>query len=320
MLIVDILIVAFLLFGVWQGFRHGFMALLFQMISLVLASLLSFWLLSKVKDWMVNQLQIPVSYAGPIGLGLLFMVFSAALGAIATLGHRLFAPILHANPLNRILGMVFGGVRQLIIAAIILTLLVSLPLPSSFKQAIDKSILAKPLISVSLKLEQYLAQRFNVGNLDAVAFNTTGKDESITTSLNYTVADPTVDEAGEILLFKLTNEVRKQAKVPELQANDTLRDVARAYGKNMLAKGYFSHFSPDGEDATKRIQKANITALAVGENLATAPEIAIAQAGLLASEGHRKNIINPDFNQVGIGVLDAGVHGKMVVEVFIKTP
>jgi uncharacterized protein YkwD len=86
----------------------------------------------------------------------------------------------------------------------------------------------------------------------------------------------------------------------------------------MLAKGYFSHVSPQGKDALVRVQEAQISVLSVGENLANAPTVDVGHAGLMASPGHRRNIVSRDFNQVGIGVIDAGKHGKMIVEVFAK--
>jgi uncharacterized protein YkwD len=38
--------------------------------------------------------------------------------------------------------------------------------------------------------------------------------------------------------------------------------------------------------------------------------------GLLNSPGHRANILNGNFKKVGIGVMDAGVYGKMFVQEF----
>jgi uncharacterized protein YkwD len=50
--------------------------------------------------------------------------------------------------------------------------------------------------------------------------------------------------------------------------------------------------------------------------LALAPTLATAHTGLMNSEGHRANILEPKFKRVGIGVIDNGVYGKMFVQVF----
>ena len=42
----------------------------------------------------------------------------------------------------------------------------------------------------------------------------------------------------------------------------------------------------------------------------------LAHKGLMDSEGHRANILSPDFNKIGIGIMDGGVYGLMVTQVF----
>jgi uncharacterized protein YkwD len=56
--------------------------------------------------------------------------------------------------------------------------------------------------------------------------------------------------------------------------------------------------------------------LSAGENLAYAPSVAIAHEGLMNSPGHRENILRASFNKLGVGVIDAGVNGKMFCQEF----
>jgi len=44
--------------------------------------------------------------------------------------------------------------------------------------------------------------------------------------------------------------------------------------------------------------------------------VSTAHVGLMNSEGHRENILDPKLNKIGIGVIDNGVYGKMFVQVF----
>lgn len=317
---VDWLIILFVFVGLWQGFWQGFVALLFQLVSLILATLVAFWTLPRAGNWMEQQLHVPVSYARPFALFIVFMFASTVFGFIGNILHKLLAPILRANPLNRLFGAVLGAVRQLLIAGVILVLLETLPLSADLKNAVDNSNLAKPLVAATLRLEQQFEKRLDKDQLESVAYRIVSEDDKTTTALNYSVDDPKLDLAGEAAMLKLTNETRKKAKVAELKHNAALQDIARVHARNMLNKGYFSHYEPNGDDVSDRAQKANITYLVIGENLASAPTVVMAHGGLLASEGHRKNILNPEFNQVGIGVYDAGSHGKMIVEVFAKMP
>ncbi len=317
---VDWVIIAFVFVGLWQGFWQGFVALLFQLVSLILATLVAFWTLPRAGNWMEQQLHVPVSYARPFALFGVFLVASTIFGFIGNILHKLLAPVLRANPLNRLLGAILGAARQLLIAGVVLVLLQTLPLSADLKTAIDNSGLAKPLVRATLRVEQEFEKRVDKEQLDSVAYRIVSEDDKTTTALNYTVADPKLDIPSELAMLKLTNETRKKAKVAELTSNSKLQDIARVHARNMLNKGYFSHYEPNGDDVADRAQKAGVTYLVIGENLASAPTVLMAQGGLLASEGHRKNILSTEFNQVGIGVYDAGSHGKMIVEVFAKMP
>lgn len=317
---VDWAIIVFVAIGVWQGLWHGFTALLFQIGSVVLATVVTLWTFPSVGDWLERQFQLPASYTRPLGLGVVFLLAVSLLGWLGNILHKLFGPILHASLFNRGAGMILGAARQVVIAGIVLTLLVTLPLPGAIKETISRSRLARPLIGATIKAEQAARRRLHYDDLKSVAYQTVGKDESTTVGLNYTVEGAKVDEAGEKTLLTLTNELRRRQRLPELTLHPGLREVARRHAQDMLKRGYFSHFSPSGDDALDRVEKASIGVAGVGENLSTAPTVLMAQAGLLASEGHRKNIFSPDFNALGIAVLDAGLHGKMVVELFARLP
>lgn len=46
------------------------------------------------------------------------------------------------------------------------------------------------------------------------------------------------------------------------------------------------------------------------------PTVIVAHNGLMNSEGHRANILSPEFSRVGIGVIDNGIYGKIFVQIF----
>jgi uncharacterized protein YkwD len=84
----------------------------------------------------------------------------------------------------------------------------------------------------------------------------------------------------------------------------------------MLKKGYFSHISLNYKTPFDRIKEAGINYKTAGENLAFAQSVKIAHTGLMNSPGHKANILNPKFGKIGIGILDAGIHGIMVTQNF----
>ena len=52
--------------------------------------------------------------------------------------------------------------------------------------------------------------------------------------------------------------------------------------------------------------------------MALAPNVDRAHTGLMNSEGHKRNILDPAFGKIGIGVVDGGVYGKMFTQVFTE--
>jgi len=84
----------------------------------------------------------------------------------------------------------------------------------------------------------------------------------------------------------------------------------------MFERGYFSHYTPEGKDPFDRMKDANVQFLAAGENLALGQTLLICHQGLMNSPGHRANILRPNYNRVGIGILDGGFHGLMVSQEF----
>ncbi|HEV8503758.1 MAG TPA: CAP domain-containing protein, partial [Chitinophagaceae bacterium] len=101
-----------------------------------------------------------------------------------------------------------------------------------------------------------------------------------------------------------------------LVADPEMTEVARAHSKDMFARGYFAHFTPEGKSPFDRMDAAHVQYSTAGENLALAHSLSIAHNGLMNSPGHRANILNPAFGRVGIGILDGGFYGLMVSQEF----
>ena len=93
------------------------------------------------------------------------------------------------------------------------------------------------------------------------------------------------------------------APAPPLQYNDCLTDAARLHAEDMGVANYFSHVSLDGRMFSDRLQETSYGAFRfAGENIAagyaTAYEVV---AGWLNSDGHCRNLMDPNFTEVGTG-------------------
>lgn len=316
---VDIVILIALGLGAWHGLRRGFVGLAFELVGLIVAFLASLAFAPRLATFFAHSFRMNVAWTQPLGFVVAFFLSLIIVNFFLDIVQRLFAPIIRANPFNRLLGLAAGAAWQLIYVGIFLAVIVSIPLLSSLRASIDQSVLAPPILHATLAIDQSLENRLGGSSLSSLALQIASPDATTTTALNFTDQKPTVDQAAESQMLTLTNAIRLSQGLSPLKENDGLRAAARAHAKDMLAKGYFSHLEGTDNNPSTRISQAGVPALAVGENLALAPSVDIAEAGLLASPPHRANILNKQYNAVGIGVLNAGSYGKIIVEDFAET-
>ena len=101
-------------------------------------------------------------------------------------------------------------------------------------------------------------------------------------------------------VLKLVNTERKKAGLTELTWDDTVATAAMTRSKEIEKS--FSHTRPDGRNFGTAITDLGITYRGAGENIAwgqKTPE-AVMNAWM-NSEGHRANILNPNFKKLGVG-------------------
>lgn len=85
----------------------------------------------------------------------------------------------------------------------------------------------------------------------------------------------------------------------------------------MIQKNYFGHNSPTWGGLAQLLAMGNVHYIYAGENLAGAYSAQAAHNSLMASAGHRANILNPHYGAVGVGAVRGGPYGMMVTEIFI---
>jgi uncharacterized protein YkwD len=109
---------------------------------------------------------------------------------------------------------------------------------------------------------------------------------------------------AEKMLVELTNKERDKEKLPPLKVNPVLMKVARAHTENMAKTEMFEHVI-DGKNDAARVKDAGYAAGVTGENIAlggkkSSPAEAVMD--WMQSEGHRKNILNKEFKEIGVGI------------------
>ncbi len=123
--------------------------------------------------------------------------------------------------------------------------------------------------------------------------------------------------AEESTMVNLVNQERTSRGIQPLSVNSTLVTLARMKSQDMVAKNYFDHTSPTYGSPFAMMQKYGVTYKTAGENLAGAGSVQTAHQNLMNSAGHKANILNTSFNQVGIGIANGSQYGKIFTQMFI---
>jgi hypothetical protein len=124
-------------------------------------------------------------------------------------------------------------------------------------------------------------------------------------------------------VIRLTNVQRQANGLNVLNESSVLDAAALAKGNDMLAKGYWAHFAPDGTSPWSFFLSFGYKYSYAGENLARDfPDASSAVNAWMNSPSHRENMLNPNYRDIGIGVVEgslAGVDTTIIVQ-FFGTP
>lgn len=107
-------------------------------------------------------------------------------------------------------------------------------------------------------------------------------------------------------LLSETNIQRSQNGETALALNSQLSAAAQAKANDMVARDYWSHVTPDGQQPWQFISNAGYTYVSAGENLAYGFDTSnAAVAGWMNSPTHRANILNTSYQEVGFGIANS---------------
>lgn len=116
-----------------------------------------------------------------------------------------------------------------------------------------------------------------------------------------TAAAAAIDPAVQAALARI-NELRRQAGASPLVLSSQLTAAAQGHADDMAAKRYFSHTSKDGRTVGQRISATGYRYSTYGENIAWGyADWTATIAAWMRSSGHRANILNARFKDIGLG-------------------
>ena len=154
-----------------------------------------------------------------------------------------------------------------------------------------------------------LAVRYQVGTSEIIAANPQ-------------VANPNLIYPGQILnipqisdtvlqyeaeVIRLVNQIRAENGLSALSVNWELSRVARYKSEDMSSSRYFSHTSPTYGTPFQMMRSFGLSYRTAGENIAYGQRTPAAVVDAwMNSSGHRANILNASYTQIGVGYCASG--------------
>lgn len=313
---IDLVIIAFLIFFASNAFRYGFWILIADFISFLGSLVISLRTYHYLSDFLKLNFNLTSSIANALGFLISAVIIESVLGfVLGLLLHKLPEKFVK-HKLNKLLGLIPAIGEGLVLISFLITLVMSLPVKPQVKVDIENSKIGSFILLKTSIVESKLNEVFGGVINDSLTYLTIKPESKESVELVVSKYELSVDENAESALFTKVNNERKKLAIPELVWDSNLVPVARAHAKDMWERKYFSHYSPEGKDVGDRLNLAKVNFMYAGENLALAPTTQSAHTGLMNSKGHRENILDTNFNKIGIGVIDNGVYGKMFIQVF----
>ena len=313
---VDLLVIGLGILYILSAVQAGVFSVLGRLVAFFGALAIAFWGYSYAQDLFVEQFAMPSSFARAIGFLSLFFFTQFLLNLIFGLVFSFIPEKMRYAWWSKVLALAPAVVDAAVLAGVILIFIVLLPFAPKAAQDITESRSGAFALETMSRLEGYANQVFGEALQDTITFLTVQPETAERVEIPYKPAALHVDEGAEEQMLRLVNEERARAGVSALVTDEEIVQVARAHSKDMWEKGYFSLINLEGKDPFDRMRDEDIEFSAAGENIALAPTTALAHRGLMNSPGHRRNILDPKFQRVGIGVIDGGVYGKMFTQNF----
>ncbi len=310
------MIISFLMYFLVMGYFQGFLRGIVELVGMVLSFFLALKLYVGISQSLSNHLNLPLPISKIVSLvGVWFITYLVYYFA-SNFGLKRVPDKIKESKFNRFGGGAPALIKGVIVSAILLSLIMILPIPTNYRDAIADSKIGGDLIKHSEQAQTFLEKEFGGAVDETLTFLTVKEESDGTTNLGFKTTKVSVDTASENRMFTLVNQERTSRGLKPLVMDNKLQEVGRAHCKDMFANGYFAHNSLNGKTPFDRMHDAGINFFAAGENLALAPNVDIAHTGLMNSPGHRANILTPEFGKVGIAVIDGGVYGKMFAQEF----
>lgn len=312
--IADVILIVLIALAVYNAVIKGFIDSLIELATWLGSFLIAFFL----SDQIVRLLQV-MTISG-IWIRPVFFIILLILASrtIITFCDKLSSNIpdeTHLHWTNKAAGIFPGLISGVVYASLLSFFFVSYPLGNLSQRTKDSeiaSLVNKPDVWPG-KLIADMAGDLGYMPARNITVHTKGREiVALPFKTNRYQQRPDL----EIRMLELINNERKKAGLQSMAFDRKLANVAFRHSSDMLQRGYFSHYSPEGKSPFDRLRAGRVSYSIAGENLALAQTLQSAHEGLMESPVHKANILSVSFGRTGISILDAGAHGIIVTQNF----
>ncbi|HEX3095601.1 MAG TPA: CAP domain-containing protein [Patescibacteria group bacterium] len=185
----------------------------------------------------------------------------------------------------------------------------------STKSLVTLLILVGLVIGITQGLPQKAWHWFESTEIGSELLSFSSGDEAELPAPLRGLIDPSANShLTDVGVVTATNDQRQQNGRSILHSNAKLKAAAEAKIDDMFAKQYFEHKSPSGKSPADLVREQDYEYIVVGENLALGnfkDDVALVDAWM-NSPGHRANILNPKYQEIGVAVRKGQFEGKEV--------
>lgn len=144
--ILDIILIIPIAYGIFRGYRAGFIKEISSIVGLILAIYSARYFSMPFSDMLVEKFDLSPAIATPISYSLVFIVVMMVVSLLSKMVSTILKAIM-LGFVNRVLGAIFGAVKYLLVLSVILNF-ISLArgyIPAEQNSIIDKSVLYSPI-------------------------------------------------------------------------------------------------------------------------------------------------------------------------------
>lgn len=318
---VDGIIILVVIVYIVQGLSLGFLQSIIDFFGFVFSFIAGLKFYGVIASFLTKFIAVPAGFSKALG----FLIAAVLSELIISFILRIIVNLVFDNSpkasafikkTDSVLGIIPSLASAFVLLSFTLSLIISFPLSPFLKNSIASSRIGSVLVQKTQGFESDIQKVFGGALNETLNFLTVEPQDNSIVKLQFQTNNLKTDEVSERKMIAMVNNERISRGLSSLDLDTNLRNTGRDHCMDMLKRGYFSHYTLEGLSPFDRVAKADISFTYAGENLAFSPSVELAMQGLMQSEGHRANILSPNFGKIGIGVIDGGIYGEMFCQEF----